>query len=112
MVNTIENPTENKRLFEVMKTISKMEEPYSTKVANELEVQRSNIQSYIETMNDIGWINKERNGRRSIIKLNWEKIAADYYLDVKPEKIQDIENSPFQTLAEHMAYSANGVYTS
>lgn len=97
----------NKVLFKVMKEINQEENPYSTGVAQNMDTQRDNIQVYIETMCEKGWINREKKGRKSILRFDWDEIASDYYLDVDAQKIQNLQDSPYQTLAEHLACSAS-----
>jgi uncharacterized protein YbcC (UPF0753/DUF2309 family) len=77
MVNRIQKPFYSKKTVLVLCRILQLEEPYSSKVAESLSEQRDNIQPYISTMVDKGWLEKEKSGRKNVLRVNPWSIWED-----------------------------------
>ena len=97
MAKEIKEPLKSEMCLGILNRVLLMEEPYPSAVADSLDQQFGNIQSYIDTMVERGWLEKKKQGRKKILEVNTWKIWEDsdhseylkLYTDEKMENLWD-----------------------
>lgn len=77
MGKEIKEPLKSEMCLGILNRVLVMDEPYPSAVADSLNQQFGNIQSYIDTMVKRGWLEKKKEGRKKLLRLNTWKIWQD-----------------------------------